>query len=154
HEPRWRGGGVLTRSSRPRGELLGDLAERFLTTATSLHGTREIVRRESIERRDREVVDVPRIRRKRDRGEERDEETDLGTLVQLAAAGEVRGDLSLRKGVEERRRVGVVPNQDREVAEAPLTANGFARDEIRHSLSFFDAGHLLDVVDIDLVRRL
>ena len=96
---------------------------------------------------------MTRIRRQRDRGKERDQKTDLGTFVQLAATGEMRGDLSLRKGVKERRRIGIVPDKDREVTEAPLATNGLARDQVGHRLGLFDTGHLLDVVDIDLVPR-
>src|SRR4030081_3171448 len=63
------------------------------------------------------------------------------------------GDLSLRKGVKKRRRIGIVPDEDREVAEAPLTTNGLARDQLGHRLGLPDTGHLLDVIDIALVPR-
>jgi hypothetical protein len=56
--------------------------------------------------------------------------------------------------MEERGRVGVVPNQDREVAEASLPADRLPRDEIRDRFRLFDTGDLLDVVDIDFVRYL
>ena len=58
----------------------------------------------------------------------------------------------MRKGVEEGRGIGVVPHEDREVAEPSLTANGLARDEIRYALGLLDSGHLLDVIHVDLVR--
>ena len=59
----------------------------------------------------------------------------------------------MRKGVEERRRVGVVPDEDREFAEASLPPNGLTRDEVRDGFRFFHAGHLLYVIDVRLVRR-
>ncbi len=145
---------VVAGGGLPRGDLFEDLAERLLTTTASLHRAREIVGGESIERRDGKVVDMPRVRRQGHRGEERNEETDLGALVQLTAAREMRRDLSLRKGVEERRRVGVVSDENCEVTETPLPSHGFARDQIRDGLGFLDAGHLLDVIDVHRVRGL
>src|SRR5437773_581813 len=53
--------------------------------------------------------------------------------------------------MQERRRVGVVPNEDREVAEASLTPDSLTRDQFRDGLSLFDAGDLLDVIDLGLV---
>ena len=94
---------------------------------------------------------MPRVRRQRNGREKRDQKTDLRPLVQLATAREVRGDLSLRKGMEEGRRISVVPDQDREIAEAPLTTNRLTRDEIRDALGFLDAGHSLNMVDVDFV---
>ena len=96
---------------------------------------------------------MPRVGRERDGGKERDEKTDLGTLVELPAPGEVRGDLSLRKGMKEGRGVGVVPDEDREVAEAPLPPHRLARDQLGHRLRLLNAGHSLEVVDVDLVAR-
>ena len=94
---------------------------------------------------------MPRVRRQRHGGEERDEQPDLGSLVELAASREVRRDLSLRKGAQERRRVRVVPHEDRELSKAALPAEGLACDEIRDRLGLFGTGDLLDVVDVSFV---
>src|SRR5438093_3956453 len=53
--------------------------------------------------------------------------------------------------MQERRRVGVVPNKDREVTEASLTPDSLTRDQFRDGLGLFDAGDLLDVIDLELV---
>jgi hypothetical protein len=77
---------VLACARLLRGDLLEDLAQRLLPPATPLHRTRQIVWRKSVERRDREVVDVPRIRWQRNRGKERDKQANLGALIELTAA--------------------------------------------------------------------
>ena len=140
-------------SGLSRRDLLEDLAQRLLPSAAPLHGARQIVGWKSIQRRDREAIDMPRVGRERDGGKERDQKTDLGTLVELPTAGEVRGDLSLRKGMKEGRGVGVVPDEDREVAEAPLPPHRLARDQLGHRLRLLNAGHSLEVIDVDLVAR-
>ena len=55
--------------------------------------------------------------------------------------------------MKKRRRVGVVSDEDREVAEAPLAAHGLASDQLGHRLGLLDAGHSLEVIDVDLVPR-
>src|SRR5205085_11049006 len=123
------GDGGFARGKSAARDLVEDLAQRLLPSPAPFHRAREIVGRERVERADREVVDVSRVGGERDRGQEGDEEPDLGPLVELATAGEVRRDLSLRKGMEEPRRVSVVPDEDREVAVPPLTAHRLVRDE-------------------------
>src|SRR5439155_13905252 len=76
-----------------------------------------------------------------------------GSLVELSPTREMRGDLPPRERVEEGGRVAVVPDQDREVAVAPLVTERFARDDVRDLLGLVGAADFLDVVDLD-VRRL
>ena len=45
----------------------------------------------------------------------------------------------------------VVPHEDREVAEAPLPANGFPGDELRDGFGLLDTGDLLNVIDVHSV---
>ena len=94
---------------------------------------------------------MPRVRWQGDGGEERDEQPDLGSFVELTAAREVRRDLSLCKGAQEGRRVGVVPHENRKFPKAALTAEGLARDDLRDCVGLFGPRDLLDVIDLSLV---
>ena len=57
----------------------------------------------------------------------------------------------MRKGTQERRRVGVVPYEDRELSKAALPADGLPRDEVRDRVGLFSARDLLDVIDFSPV---
>src|SRR5207249_2337407 len=115
-------------------DLFEHVAQRTLAAAARLGRARELHCRERVERRDREAVDVTRVGGQRDRRKKRDEQPDLGSLVELSPTREMRGDLPPRERVEERRRVAVVPNEDREVAVTPLVAERFACDDVRDLL--------------------
>src|SRR5712691_6212720 len=144
--------GLRREGALRRGDLGEDLPQRLLPAATRFSGGGQLDYGESVERRDRQEVDVSRVRGQRDGREERNEEPDLLSLVELAAAGKVRGDLPVRERIEEGRRVVVVAHQDREVAVSTLPPQGFARDQVRDLVGLVDEADVLEVVDLDLPR--
>ncbi len=66
----------------------------------------------------------------------------------------MRGDLATRQRIQEGRRIAVVPHQDREVAVPALPSQGLARNERGDLLSLVGARHVLQVIDLDVARRL
>src|SRR5207245_4917117 len=118
------------------GALLEHVPERLLAPATGLRRAGELARREAVERRHREVVNVARVGRERDRREEADEKPDLVPLVKLSPTREVGGDAPFREGVQEGRRVRIVADEDGEVAVAPASGEPLAGDALGDLIGF------------------
>src|SRR5205823_8043952 len=78
-----------------------------------------------------------------------DQEANLIAVVELTAAREVRREAAASEGVQHPGGIGVVPYEDREIAERPLGGDRRFGDPIGDRLGLLSAARELQVVDLD-----